>query len=133
MMADRRLKPVQAASGRHEPVDRGDLTGRAAELFDELGPRLHLSGRLNPEAVPLFRLLCQTLAVAEGAGAKLGDVEARGARTARERVADPTWRGFRDAVLLALKLGQEFGLTPASGSTLKLATPTDPEVARLLS
>jgi phage terminase small subunit len=133
-MTDRKgLKAVETSRGGYDPVERGDLTGRAAEIFDDIGPRLHLSGRLTPESVYGFRFWCQTVAVAEAAGAKLQSVEARGARTARERVADPTWRGFRDAALLALKLGQEYGLTPSAASNLKMTRPTDPEVARLLS
>lgn len=135
-MTDRRLKAVERAAPRdstHGMSDRGDLTGRAAAIFDELASPLYLSGRLNPENAYLFRLWCQTIAVAEDAGTKLQTVEAKGARTARERVADPRWRGFRDAVELATKLGKEFGLTPASQSTMKMPRPADSDAERLLS
>jgi phage terminase small subunit len=131
-MTERRLKPVPVAARR--PKVPSGLEGRAGELYAELGPGLEASGRLTDETRPLFVLWCRATATAEAAGADLESVDRPGARRGRpQRVRDPRWLGFRDATLLALRLGRDFGLTPASASKLKRPTPDPGEIGRLLS
>lgn len=124
--AVRAVKP-----GERAPKAAPILTGRALELFKELSPDLETSGRLKPEYVPLFRLYCLSLSIAEKAGGELKDVEARGRKDSR--VADPKFRGFREATALAFQLGREYGLTPASASAVKVPVTPDEEARKLLA
>lgn len=120
---------------RIPPKPKADpiLTGRALEVFEELAGPLEGSGRLNPETVHVFRLLCQTIAVAEGAGSKLQGVDHDPERADRGKTSDPTWRGFRDAAVLAQSLAQEYGLTPASAAKVRVPATPDEEARRLLA
>jgi phage terminase small subunit len=134
-VTDRKLTPVPDPSEtRTAPTITHDLSGRAAELFDELAPELELSGRLTPETAHTFRLWCTAQAVAEATSEGLEGVDRQSARRGRpERVRDPRWIGFRDASTLAMRLGKEFGLTPASAISLEVSRSRDPDIARLLS
>lgn len=128
------LRAVEPKKQRAPRAPRA-LAGRAAAIYRDLEPAMRLSGRLTDESLPLFRLWCQTMAVAEAAGRKLqaseDPVEARGRKDAR--VADPAWRGFRDATALALQLGREFGLTPAAALSMRTAQTPDEQAAKLLA
>jgi phage terminase small subunit len=126
-MGAAQLKAVPAPKTR----PTGRLSGRAGQIYRELAPVLELSGRLRPEFDHILRLYCQTLAVAEKAGAKLVDVEAPG--RSDKRTADPAWRGFRDATELACRLAREYGLTPASAAQVKVGATPDEQAARLLA
>lgn len=124
------LKSVPPKAQRRPPAR---LQGRAKAIYDAMAPELTNAGLLRDRNQPLFRILCTTLAVAEKAGAKLADVEAPGANPQEKRVADPAWRGFRDAAELALKYGIQFGLTPASQERIKRSAEDDEDDQRLLA
>ncbi len=137
-MHDRALTPVPEQSdvprAPSTPTISHTLTGRAAEVYDELAPSLEAAGVLTPESVHVFRLFCTAQAVAEAAASALDGVDRQGSRRGRpERVRDPRWIGFRDAATLAAKLGKEFGLTPASAISLQVSRTRDADARRLLS
>lgn len=134
MPVDRPLKAVEPRKPQKRVPPADDvLAGRALEVFEALKGPLETSGRLNEETVYVFRLFCQTLAVAETAGSKLQAVDHESKRADRGSTSDPTWRGFRDAALLASSLAEKYGLTPESAAKVKVPATPDEEARRLLA
>ena len=118
------------------------LPPHARELWKELAPRLYATGRLLPEDVPAFTILCQAhhfqlhaavllmkegLTVEDKVYKRVVKGEDGEATVLKGMIRKhPAWQMWRDSANVVRQYDTEFGITPSSRTRLEiLETPDD--------
>jgi P27 family predicted phage terminase small subunit len=129
-----RIQPKRPISGTYErsPQPPKWLSEVAKGYWRRLGPELAHSGRLNPDNLESFAILCEAYARHERAIRVLDDPETDWFPGGTRR--HPAMLEAKEASAVALRYGQEFGLTPASAASVKVPPVSDhAEADRLMS
>lgn len=113
----RRPLPVPVLVGERAvetPAPPADLPARVAGVWVELAGMLTEAGMLTVSDLPMFEGLCVAIARARQAREELAHEELTSLGAQSQRIVNPLVRVERDAWTMALRLGQEFGLTPSA-------------------
>jgi len=95
-----------------------ELTPEASALWDQMAPDLIRYGLLTEWDGPAFAAFCEAV-IAHRKSVALIRVGLLVKGKDQPLVVNPGWRVFRDSTTLVCRLGAQFGLTPASRSTLR--------------
>ena len=121
-------EPIPAAGAVEPPAH---LSPAARAIWDQLAPDLIHKGVLTPWDVHLFGLYCTSLVYAAEAESQLDEagvlVRARNRsdRSHGVKVRNAALSVYRDMSEMSLKLGRQFGLTPADRIKLATGEPRD--------
>lgn len=99
----------------------GELPPHAQEAWDQVVPPLVEAGVVSFIDAPLLTELCSALGVARQARET---VEAEGVFVTGAKgglVTHPAWRVQRDATVLALRIAEQYGLSPSARARLGLS------------
>lgn len=97
------------------------LKGKARKHWDTLGPKLVQAGLLSVVDSDVFLLHCDNMAAYEEVQEKLQDINSWVATTPNKFEVQSAWLQIRNKLQeLIIKTAREFGLTPASRSSVKV-------------
>lgn len=106
----------------------GGMTKREKHHWDTLAPGLRDTGILTALDVPMFRMLCNSLALIDEADAAIRKDGLTQKTKLGNRATSPWFRIRAQAEKQAIRMMGEFGLSPSSRSRLKIELMEPPVV-----